>query len=144
MRRPEGGLPLSPGKSPRHGIETLFSAGGVPQLDSNMAHELDQGRLDQLAQSGARLALLVDDAAWIWIGENGAWVQHEGAMEGYTLTGDEMAEYLQEQEALGVSCLQTTATSGSLDHDRTSPVSSFVRLTTAQIEGRYGVPTEGR
>ena len=98
-----------------------------------MAHELDIGRLTQLAQSGDRLALLVDDAAWLWIGEDGMWIQHEGAIEGFLLTGDEMAEYLQEQEALGVSCLQTTASSGSLNHSRTGPVSPVVRLTTEQL-----------
>jgi len=98
-----------------------------------MAHELDIERLTQLARSGDRLALLVDDAAWLWIGEEGMWIQHEGAIEGFLLTGDEMAEFLQEQEGLGVSCLQTTATSGSLNHSNTNPVSSFVRLTAEQL-----------
>lgn len=113
----------------------LFLRWCTRQTDSNMAHEHDIGRLTQLAGCGDRLALLVDDAAWLWIGEEGVWLQYEGALEGYLLAGDEMAEYIQEQEALGASCLQTTATSGRLNHARTSPVSSFVRLTTAQLVG---------
>ena len=98
-----------------------------------MAHDLDIEHLTQLARSGDRLALLVDGDAWVWIGEEGMWIQYEGAIEGFLLTGDEMAEYLQEQEALGVSCLQTTASSGSLNHSHTNPVSSFVRLTAEQL-----------
>ena len=103
-----------------------------------MAHDLDMTRLTQLAGSGDRLALLVDDASWLWIGEEGMWLQHEGALEGYLLTGDEMAEYIQEQEALGVPCLQTTATSGSVSHGRAAEVSSFVRLTRSQLQGTDG------
>ena len=105
-----------------------------------MAHSPVAKRLIQLAQTGDRLALLVDDAAWLWIGEEGLWLQYEGAMEGYLLDADEMSAHIEEHEELGSQCLQTTAIGGRVDHGRASAISSVVRLSSSQLTDRARDP----
>jgi hypothetical protein len=99
-----------------------------------MAHSPAAQRFTELAQTGDRLALIVDDAAWIWVGEEGLWLQYEGAMEGYLLDADEMAAHIQEQEEAGAPCLQTTASQGRVDHQRSAAVSRVVKLTASQLK----------